>query len=168
MKKILVLLALVLGFSATYAQTGFNAVVKSQPVTLKTTVIKPFLVSLDQQNGAAFADVIKGQNRTTFSADQKRLAIFKMTKEENKTVRLSLAFTKTNVDGLVLSAHWVFSDQYPKEEYTGFTISQNLFDWSNTQNEGWIGIILDGLNATNASLGHKTFTCNITGSYIGL
>jgi hypothetical protein len=167
MKTLLILIAIIAGFTTAYAQ--FNTPIPSG-ANFSATVITPFNVWDVTPNGSpALPDIIKGQTRTWAEPGQP-VQLFQMKKEANYVVYLDMECPSPAANGLVFTGHWYFFDAPPDDpnDFNGYPLSQD-FLWSGTQTDGWITLHVTGLDATNCSTtGTATFTATVRGQYTGI
>ncbi|MCO5251984.1 MAG: hypothetical protein M9949_11280 [Candidatus Kapabacteria bacterium] len=176
MKKI-ILIAIFLGAFGTLLAQTHNAPVLDNG-NLKAKVIRPLLFTdISGGNQNIPFEVIKGQSRLFSPGEMVKL--FKMEKEPKIHAQVNIQCDDV-VGNVAITAVWYWFDTQP--DWSGYLTGTPInpasgWYWIETDPsdpvgtyEGWIGVEITKINAenTNVTVGTKTFTATISGSYIGL
>lgn len=182
MKKILIVLALFVGFTSAYAVESFNAEV-AKSATIKTKVILPFEIKNAQNPDGTdqhLPTVIAGQTRIL--NPNSALYIFKVTKDINHTA----AFTFNGADpvnGVDLTVQWYWVDKDPKVQEWAANAFAITSSWTWAAGETTASVINVANNThtyyavlkvsqikANAGIlpGLRVFNVSASGQYTGL
>lgn len=173
MKRIVVFLIFMCSFATLSAQLHNPLVPKT--ATIGATVIAPFLVYPINTTTPVVENVIAGQNRTNVqpTSGVRFHKLFGMSKETNKEVQLWVKVLNLTQGNVSIKVRWYFGDNEPPsgDAYygpLGNPINGNV-KWYEQATIGWIGVVIDEINATNALVpGNVTFTAEVKGKYTHL
>ncbi|MFP4369239.1 MAG: hypothetical protein ACLFR2_06650 [Candidatus Kapaibacterium sp.] len=165
MKKLIVIMLILGGFTAYATSPGHNGTVDGGPCTMTTECIAPFQVyNVQPSQPDALPDVIKGQTWT----GSVMMAIFEMTKEETRKVRFNVHFDNNPVDGVLLGGRWEFVIA-PTGWTGGWPIGTTAFNWNPGSTLCQVGFLVESIDATSATTtGVRSFNVSISGKYINL
>lgn len=179
MKYLVVLFALFIGYTATYAQ--FNAAVPSGDVTLSTKIFQQLIIEKNGPSSFDLPNVIKNQVRT-FSNGEKYV-VFHIQKEEDANVQFHVDFTVYDKpNGVKIAGTWIFMPgnidllQVPGAPASVIPQSGEWY-WGDPTNPGsdpddmTVVLRVDAIDATGSAVvagDVAHFTATMSGYYFGI